>query len=162
MRDHRSTQHERWGGSRERERCLREASRYLQPADAEDAVQEALFRAWRKADAWVSPDGPLPWLLAITRNEALRIRGRVRPEPVDILPECPDEDPELDALPMRLDFDRLLDELPVRDRTLVELYYREDMSQEDVAGRLGIPEGTVKRRLHGARALLRAILDPSR
>jgi len=159
MRENSSTKHQRWGGPRERERCLREARRYLQPADAEDAVQEALLRAWRKADALVPPTGPLPWLLAITRNEALRVLARTRPEPVADLPESHDDDPDLSRTHLRVDVDRILGGFPESYRRLFDLYYRQDMSQADIAGLLGIPEGTVKQRLHGLRGLLRPTLE---
>ena len=50
----------------------------LPRADAEEAVQEALVRAWLRRDACRSPEAPLPWLLEITRNEARRVLGRRR------------------------------------------------------------------------------------
>lgn len=160
MRNHASTTHQRWGGERERERCLREAERYLQTADAEDAVQEALLRAWRKTDAWAHPEGPLPFLLTITRNEALRHRGRLRPERFAEAPEAgADEDVELDRTPLRVDIDRALDMLSPEDRMLLELRYRHDLKQRVIASRLGMPEGTIKRRLHELRDRLRGMLE---
>src|SRR5437868_3423639 len=60
-----------------RSRCLREARRVLRdPHDAEEAVQEALVRAWRRRESCQSRDEPLPWLLQITRNESLRLLAR--------------------------------------------------------------------------------------
>jgi RNA polymerase sigma-70 factor (ECF subfamily) len=162
MSEIRSTHHHRWGGPRDRERCLREARRFLPGADAEDAVQEALLRAWRKDDAWIAADGPLPWLLTITRNEALRVLARARtsvPEPVGDAPELPLDDPELERVALRLDVRAALERLPEDDRSLLELRYRDDLTQQAVASRLGIPEGTVKIRLHRLRARLRAALE---
>src|SRR5919199_4866170 len=54
--------------------CLREARRVLgaDPA-AEDAAQEATFRAWRYSTQCRSPDHPVAWLATIARREALRI-----------------------------------------------------------------------------------------
>src|SRR5919199_1624958 len=54
--------------------CLREARRVLgaDPA-AEDAAQEATFRAWRYSTQCRSPDPPIAWLATIARREALRI-----------------------------------------------------------------------------------------
>lgn len=49
---------------------------------------------------------------------------------------------------------RLLNE---RDRRLLEMKYEEDLTQAMIASRLGIPEGTVKVRLHRARNRLRLL-----
>ena len=44
-----------------------------------------------------------------------------------------------------------------RDRRLLEMKYEEDLTQAAIASRLGIPEGTVKVRLHRARNKLRML-----
>jgi RNA polymerase sigma-70 factor (ECF subfamily) len=162
MTENRSSNHQRWGGPRERERCLREARRYLPDADAEDAVQEALLVAWRKADAWVPASGPLPLLLVITRYQALQSLRRRRPRPVGEVSDEAIEDPELAAAPLRIDVAKALAGLSEDDRTLLELRYRDDLTQRALANHLGVPEGTVKIRLHRLRARLRAVLDPER
>jgi RNA polymerase sigma-70 factor (ECF subfamily) len=130
--------------------------------DAEDAAQEALLRAWRNRGRCRSPEAPLPWLLAITRNEALRIRGRATGRRQDELPEdeCDGtQDPLVESAPSRVDLLRVLTELPERDRRLLQMRYGEDLTQASVATRLGIPEGTVKVRLHRLRAQLRVALE---
>ena len=159
MKENRSANHQRWGGPTERERCLREARRYLPHADAEDAVQEALFAAWRKEDAWVPATGPLPLLLVITRYQALQSLRRKRPEPVGEVWDGGADDPALAAAPLRIDVARALDGLSEDERTLLELRYRDDLTHRALARRLGIPEGTVKIRLHRLRARLRVVLD---
>ncbi len=65
-----------WDWQQARTRCLREARRFLAHAEAEDAVQEAFIRAWRHRARLRAGHPPLPWLLQITRREALRIRER--------------------------------------------------------------------------------------
>ena len=152
-----------WDWAFYRARCLAEARRILgSTADADDAVQEALARAWRNRHRCRTPEAPLPWLLAITRNEALRIRGRAsqraQVEPAEREPGG-DEDPLLESAPLRADLTRVLAGLPDHDRRLLEMRYGEDLTQESVAGRLGIPEGTVKVRLHRLRARLRGELE---
>jgi RNA polymerase sigma-70 factor (ECF subfamily) len=124
-------------------------------------VQEAFLRAWRNRARCRTPETPLPWLLAITRNEALRIRGR----PAAATPDDPLEpeqrgtpDPRVETAPVRVDLMRALTELPERDRRLLQMRYGEDLTQASVARRLGIPEGTVKVRLHRLRARLRVAL----
>jgi RNA polymerase sigma-70 factor, ECF subfamily len=151
-----------WDWTFFRARCLVEARRLLgSTAEADDAVQEALLRAWRNRARCRTPEAPLPWLLAITRNEALRIRGRASGRPQDELSEEEfdgSQDPLVESAPSRVDLVRVLTELPERDRRLLQMRYGEDLTQASVAMRLGIPEGTVKVRLHRLRARLRGAL----
>jgi len=55
------------------------------------------------------------------------------------------------------DLHAALQELSDRDRQLLEMRYEEDLTQATIARRLGVPEGTVKVRLHRARAKLRLL-----
>ena len=55
------------------------------------------------------------------------------------------------------DLHAALDLLGERDRRLLEMKYEEDLTQGMIARRLGIPEGTVKVRLHRAREKLRML-----
>src|SRR6266576_6464918 len=88
-----------WNWSELRNRCVREARRVLEdPHHAEDAAQEALARAWRKRDTCRSAESRVPWVLQITRNEALRMRARLGSQPV--AREVPDvSDPRTEADP---------------------------------------------------------------
>lgn len=147
-----------WAGLRSR--CFREAARVLPRADAEEAVQEALVRAWLRRDSCRSPDAPLPWLLEITRNEARRLHGRearrATRELVDALTPAGDDD--LAGTAARMTVEQALGSLAVADRQILRLRYAEDLTQPEVARRLGVPEGTVKVRLHRARGRLRRLL----
>jgi len=125
-------------------------------------VQEAMLRAWRQRDACRTPDAPLPWLIQITRNEALRLRGRNAYRVHQELVEEPvDEDPRLGQVDDRVDVGRVLGDLCEEDRRLLELRYSHDLTQPLVAAQLGIPEGTVKVRLHRLRTRLRVALEAS-
>jgi RNA polymerase sigma-70 factor (ECF subfamily) len=147
-----------WGGLRRR--CYREAVRVLPRADAEEAVQEALVRAWLRRDACRSPEAPLPWLLQITRNEARRVLGReARQGDLGLLPAAPREDDALAGAAARLTVEQALGTLAERDRRVLHLRYAEDLTQVEVARRLGLPEATVKVRLHRARGRLRRALE---
>ena len=145
-----------------RARCLREAQRILRSrAEAEDAVQEAFLRAWRYSGSCRTPDAPLPWLLQITRNEALRVlrQNASRGETEEIADEPGADDPDLAAATDRMDVRRLLATLSHEDRRLLELRYTDDLTQPRMAAELGIPEGTVKVRLHRLRSRLRVALE---
>ncbi|MEA2333476.1 MAG: hypothetical protein QOH58_3614 [Thermoleophilaceae bacterium] len=153
-----------WDWSGLRSRCLREARRVLPGAEAEEAVQEALARAWSSRRACRSPGEPLPWLLEITRNEARRLLSRqalrCSRELVDAVPDEPDrEDSELAGTTTRVTVEQALGRLPDSDRRVLRLRYAEDLTQVEVARRLGLPEGTVKVRLHRARRRLRTLLE---
>jgi len=152
-----------WDWASLRSRCVSEASRLLPRHDAEEAVQEALVRAWSRRDACRSPDAPLPWVLEITRNETRRALGRrarrSRREIADAEPPATDaDDPDLARAALRLTMQQALDALADGDRSLLRLRYAEDLTQGEVARRLGMPEGTVKVRLHRARRRLRLLL----
>ena len=154
-----------WDWSGARPRCLREARRLLRdPHDAEEAVQEAFMRAWRYRGSCRTPEAPLPWLLQITRNEAMRIGARLRErsqsesgaEP----PESPIEDVELEGVIPQLATEQRLMVLSPQDRELVRMRLVEDRPQADVAAALSLSEGTVAVKLHRARARLkRALAD---
>lgn len=140
--------------------CLRFAFRFAKSqAEAEDIAQDAMVRAWRKRDSLRDATARNSWLATIVRNEALREFARKRPFASDLIEvtEGRDDDRVL-ATVERADLHAALERLNKRDRQLVRLRYDEDMTQEAIAHRLGIPLGTVKVRLHRVRAKLRRSL----
>jgi RNA polymerase sigma-70 factor (ECF subfamily) len=103
---------------------------------------------------------PLPWLLQITRNEALRLlRQNAQRVPEELAGEPAEDDPEVADAAERVDLDRALASLSHDDRRLLELRYKDDLTQPAVAAALGVPEGTVKVRLHRLRSRLRVALE---
>jgi RNA polymerase sigma-70 factor, ECF subfamily len=144
-------------------RCRREASRYVRdPAAADDVAQEALVRAWRGRAACRTPDAPLPWLLAITRNEALRFKARAhhaREWLVDALADAGATPDPADTATERVWVLTAVRRLDAVDRRLVSMRYDNDMTTAQIAERLGTPEGTVKIRLHRLRNRLRGELE---
>lgn len=153
----------RWDWAEARNRCLREARRILgNRDDAEEAVQEAFMRAWRKRGACRTPWAPLPWLLQITRNESMRLAvRRSRREASEVHEAEPEAVPApaaetvLDQTLTSLATEQALSTLAEDERRLLELRYQHDLTQGQVAAALGVPEGTVKVRLHRVRARLR-------
>jgi RNA polymerase sigma-70 factor (ECF subfamily) len=152
-----------WNWEAARGRCLREARRHTSSeADAQDAVQAAMLQAWRSRSSCNAPEDPLPWMLAITRREAWRLRPRgVHVE----LDGSSDGDrasfDDAERIVERLDMQAAIAELDKEQRHLLHLRYTEDLAHHSVAQRLGIPEGTAKVRLHRARNRLRALLEPA-
>ena len=160
----RGTPVQNWDWSRARGQCLREARRLLRHReDAEDAVQEALARVWRRRDACRTPDAPLPWILQIARNEAFRLlacrQRRQSHECCEPPAEGPPaEDPRLEEVFGTVAMAQSLAGLRPDERALLWLRYVEDLTQPEVAQVLDLPEGTVKVRLHRIRNRLRNTL----
>jgi RNA polymerase sigma-70 factor (ECF subfamily) len=126
------------------------------PSEAEDIAQDALLRAWRRRSTLREVDHRNQWLATIVRNEAFRQHARVRPDPTSTIELYEGaEDAQVVATVERADLHAALKRLSERDRRLLEMRYQEDLTQAAIASRLGIPEGTVKVRLHRARDRLR-------
>jgi RNA polymerase sigma-70 factor, ECF subfamily len=155
-----------WEWEAARSRCVREARRILgDREDAEEAVQEAFVRAWRKRASCRTPAAPIPWLVQITRNEAMRLAARRSRRRAS---EIPDAEPEAAPAPGAFEapLERTLNSVATEqalkalredERRLLRLRYEEDLTQGQVAAALGVPEGTVKVRLHRVRARLRIV-----
>lgn len=137
--------------------CLSFAFRYAKNrTEAEDIAQDSMVRAWRKRSTLRNREARKAWLATIVRNEALREFARRRPAPTDLIEVIHgSEDERVMATVERADLHAALERLNKRDRQLVRLRYDEDLTQEAIAHRLGIPLGTVKVRLHRVRAKLR-------
>lgn len=161
---------------------LLRASRTLtgSSADAEDAVQETLLRAFRALEGF---DGahPRAWLLTILRRVWLNMQRRQRPTLLGDRPPGdgdPGEPPAgarpafgatTAASPEQVVLDRVLGErvedavgsLDVRFRTVLLLVDVDQLSYAEVAGLLDVPVGTVMSRLSRARERVRRRLDPT-
>ena len=130
---------------------------------AEDAVLETFVSIWRSAGTYKPERGPgAPWLYGVARN-AIIDRSRARTEPAAEAPDIaslehgPDERAETAWVQWRVH--RALETLPEREREVLALAYWSDLSQSEVADKLGIPLGTVKTRTRSALAHLGELLD---
>ena len=143
----------------------RRALRILRnPADAQDATQAALIKAWRELprlgdvgrfDAW------LDRILVNTCRDHLRSRGRRMsrelpaaygsedPARAGLRTPGPDDDST-----RRIAIEAALGRLGIEDRALLVLHHVEQRPLRQIGDALGIPVGTVKWRLHRARARL--------
>jgi len=126
------------------------------PGEAEDIAQDALLRAWRRRSTLRDSARREEWLGTIVRNEAYRQHAKPRPDPVEEVETfAGEEDEGILATVERADLHAALERLDERDRELLQLRYDEDLTQEAIARRLGLPDGTVKVRLHRVRHKLR-------
>jgi RNA polymerase sigma-70 factor, ECF subfamily len=111
---------------------------------AEDCAQEAFLRIWQKARLFDPHRGSAPaWLLTLTRNVAYNLGAKKEPEPRELVPaDAAADDPRLSVDTFWLDAG--LARLEPRERQMIELAYFADLSQTQIADRLGVPLGTVK------------------
>ncbi len=138
---------------------------------AEDIVQEVFLRIWTRAEQWNASGSFKAWLFRIATNLALNHvrtlrRHRLQPleVPADPLNEAdesnipswmvdhslPGPDVLVEESERRQLLQQLIEELPEEKRAVFRLIHDAEMKTRQVAQALGIPEGTVKSRLHYA------------
>ena len=138
------------------------AARILRdPYAAEDAVQEALVRAWRDLRGLRDPQRFDAWLhrllvhaCADQGRQAKRRRAEVTP--IDLERAAPFDDPS--GIADRDELERAFLELSVEHRSVLVLVHYLGMPAVEVASLLGVPTGTVHSRLHYATRQMRTIL----
>ncbi|MBD5454400.1 MAG: RNA polymerase sigma factor [Lachnospiraceae bacterium] len=134
-------------------------------ADSEDVVQDTFVKVWMYADRIQNADSFQAWMLQILVRTAYRHAKKKRKE-------FPDEETvnrmenrtcasSLEKVIQMEEAERLkaaIKALPIRHRSVVVLYYYNQLGIKEIAGMLGIMEGTVKSRLHTARKRMKDIL----
>jgi len=137
-------------------------------ADAEDAAQEAFVKAYRALGRFRPGAEVRPWLLRIVANEARnRLRSAGRRHRLELrLSEGfrpGDAAPSPEAVAVAGDERRRLLEMvnamSEDDRLVIASRYFLQLSGEETAAALGIPEGTVKSRLSRALARLKSMVE---
>lgn len=138
---------------------------------AEDVVQEIFLRLWLHAHQWDGRGSFKAWLFRIATNQALnylRALQRRKLQPLETPDDPLNEEDESSIPAWMVDhaqpgpevaleqgeqgriFQQLIDELPAEKREVLRLVHDAEMQTRQVAELLGIPEGTVKSRLHYA------------
>lgn len=153
-------------------------------AAAQDLLQETFLRVWTRAEQWSGQGSFKAWLYRIATNLAfnhLRALRRHPAQPLLAEEERPadewSEEAELYAPGWLIDSSTLgpdrsleqseerarihhaIDGLPIEKREVFRLVHEMELSIRDTANRLGIPEGTVKSRLHYAQKKLSSALQ---
>ncbi len=128
---------------------------------AEDAVQEALVRAWQQLPSLRDPDRFDAWLYRLVVNacadqgrQLRRWAGQVRSLPIES-----SIGDDTGSVADREQLERGFSRLTPEQRAVVVLHYYSGFSATEIAPILGIPEGTARSRLHYATEALRAALE---
>lgn len=140
-------------------------------AEAEDLFQELLIRAYGKLDELVSIDEPGPWLSRVMYNLFIDERRRFARRRLHTVEEgqlagdglagfAGTEDPVRDneRREKMLMLDAALSQLSDEHRLVVLLHDTEGYKLKEIQELTGVAVGTLKSRLHRARARLREIL----
>lgn len=131
-------------------------------AFAEDVVQESLLRLWRKPDMLRQcNDGVRAWLFTVARNQVIddrRSARYARELRTDRVPERPSRDDFGPAFDRWILSDALMSLSHDHRAAVVRAYYL-GQTVAEIAAHEGIPEGTVKSRLHYAMRALRIALQ---
>ena len=132
--------------------------------EAEDAVHDAAVAAWRGFGELRDASSFEPWFRRIVVNRCRdRLRARARHRIVDLgrvlaEPEHPSVADASETTAARDALDRALGVLGPDHQVVIALRFGADLTVPAVAEALGIPEGTVKSRLHDALGRLRAAM----
>lgn len=123
--------------------------------DAQDAVCSAILKGYEHREQLKFLHKFKPWMITITRNEALHIKKKRLELPGD-------EKIESLLEPVRDHYNELWDciqRLPEEFRLTIILFYYNELSLKDISRILNVPLGTVKSRLSRGKKLLKQALE---
>lgn len=128
---------------------------------ARDAVQDAWLRVISAARGFEGRSSVKTWLYRIVVNRALDLRAKVSATPMPAPPAAVASAlGALESDERLIDLRRAVDALPGEARLLLILCYHDGLSHAEAAEVLGLPQGTLKSRLHAALSELRTRLAP--
>ncbi|WP_231929475.1 RNA polymerase sigma factor [Micromonospora inositola] len=138
-------------------------------SEAEDVIQEAFVKGYRKLSRYRGESAFRSWLLAIVANETRNLhRSRNRRDGLVLRAAAANPESEIAedvavgavlARERRARLVQALRLLPERDREVIVCRFFLDLSEDETVAMLGWPRGTVKSRTSRALAKLRGLLD---
>ena len=131
------------------------------PNLAQDAVQEALIRAWRGLPGLRNPGTFDHWLHSLLAHACIDLARKRRRRVVEVELALIHDAPRLDDAAVVADrdqLDRVLARLDPEARAVVVLHFYLDLPLPRVADMLGIPIGTAKSRLHRSLGAMRSVM----
>lgn len=136
--------------------------------DAEDLLQDTFLTAHRKLASYRGDSALGTWLFRVATNvclDHLRSRGYRWSQFADELGDQVEDSSRPAGAVLgvvdRLDLERALASLPPGARTVFVLHDVEGFEHKEIAGMLGVTDGTSKSQLHRARLRLRDLLAPA-
>ena len=130
-------------------------------AEAEDIVQDTLIRVWNKREEWQQMDSIEAYCLTIARNLAIDRSQKMESQNLELTPETqemPDAkmpDQLMEQNEQLSIIHRLINELPEKQRSILQLRDIEGKNYKEIAVILGLTEEQVKVNLFRARQLIR-------
>lgn len=130
-------------------------------AEAEDIVQDTLIRVWNKRDEWQQMDSIEAYCLTIVRNLAIDRSQKMESQNLELTPETqemPDAkmpDQLMEQNEQLSIIHRLINELPEKQRSILQLRDIEGKNYKEIAVILGLTEEQVKVNLFRARQRIR-------
>ncbi len=128
--------------------------------EAEDAVQDALVKAWKSRWRVRDPEKFPAWLCMIARYRARDVFRKRRTVPLSEIPETADTE-TTDTTMLDRQLHSALAELPEIHRVAISLRYFEEMDYATIESRLGLTNGSLRGILGRALASMRKQLKPA-
>ena len=149
-------------------KIYRYARRFLQEeSDIADLTQEVFIKAYINIKGFDTNRKFSPWLYRIAHNEFINAIKKKKKEPLPLfatdiflpktLIEMPDD--SFDRTELKNKLDKCLNQLDMKYREPIILYYFEELSYQDIADILHIPTTTIGTRLKRGREKLRIIYE---
>ena len=135
-----------------------------QREDAQDLTQVVFVKAYRKLGSFDQRNKFFSWIYRIMMNEAINLVRRRRPqEQLDPGMRAPNRSPEEEVVKEEVDFNvrQTVMQLPADYRDAIVLRHFLQMSHREISDLLGVPEKTIKSRLHSARRKMGEMLSRS-
>ncbi|MBR0211856.1 MAG: sigma-70 family RNA polymerase sigma factor [Oscillospiraceae bacterium] len=140
----------------------------LSPADAEEAAQNAFLAAWRGLPSFRGEAKFSTWLYRLASNAAVDVLRREKKyenqwdiEDLQRPDAAPSPQEQLERQDTRQAVRAAMAALPAEFRQVLVLRYLQEMSYQEIAQALALPEGTVKSRINRAKGQLKALLAES-
>lgn len=130
---------------------------------AQDAVQQAFLTVFSRLNQLRDPEAFVGWFRQIVRTEAMKIirkKQLCQSHEMEYRGDTATPQDIAVSQELRQIVRKALAELPASGRRTMEMFYLDCQNCLDIAAKLNVPAGTVKRRLHDSRQKLRRKLQP--
>ena len=140
--------------------------RGINAAGADDVMQDVMLNVWTKAGLYDAPRGSLQaWVFTIARNALIdRVRRQKSDISIDMIEWDPADETEGSEERMLREeratkLNSAMKDIPPDQFTILQLAFHEELTQTEIASKLGLPLGTVKSRMRLAYAHLRGRME---